>query len=159
MSANAASRIQLSSKWLPAPQAIMSYAFAAFGMLPVKLCSAIVGDETLTMLVDRSNALRQRPQIAAKAVSHKALQDALSANAKVVKRLWRNWNLVSRSKLSLKPANPSSTVHSAPTPRSRSSTSLLPPSATDSKPPTPSQPSSSSSSYLTSSLSSSSTPS
>lgn len=77
MNANAASRIQLSSRWLHAPQAIMSSAFAAFGTLPVRLCLARVGDETLTMLVDRSNVLRPRPQIAVKAVFHKALQDAL----------------------------------------------------------------------------------
>ena len=53
MNVNAASRTQLSNKWLHVPRAIMSSAFAAFGMLPVKLCSAKVGDETSTMLADR----------------------------------------------------------------------------------------------------------
>lgn len=159
MNANAASRIPLSSRWLHARQAIMSSAFAAFGTLPMKLCLVRVGDGTSIMLVDRSNVLRPRPQRAAKAVSHKALQDALYGNPKAVKSLWRNWNHASRPKLSSKPANRSSTVPSAPTPRSTSFTSLLPQSATDSKQPTPSQPSSSSPSCLTSSLSSSSTPS
>lgn len=159
MNANAASRIQLSSRWLRAPQAITSSALAAFGTLPVKPCLARVGDETSTILVDRSNVLRRHPQRAAKAVSRKTLQDALYANPKAVKNLWRNWNHASRPKLSSKPANRSSTVHSAPTPRSTSSTSLLPPSATDSERPNPSQPSSSSPSYSTSSLSSSYTPS
>ena len=133
MNANAAFQTQLSSRWLYAPQATMSYAFAAFGMLPVKLCLVRAGDETSTMLVDRSNVLRPRPEIAAKAVSHKVLQDVPYANPKAVKSLWRNWNHALRPKLSSKLAKRSSTVHSALTSRLTSFTSLLPPSATDSE--------------------------
>jgi len=86
-SANAVSQIPLLSKWQFVPLAATLYASGASGMLSAKLSSAKAGTETSTMFEVRSNALPQRPKLAAMAVFRTVLLNALSSSPKGVRKL------------------------------------------------------------------------